>query len=94
MKTFRLSFLLAAAVAACTLIAAVPIRAVQVVAAAYRFAKAWVHSSVEAVMSAFASPEHLPQPTSLLVQACAYAMRLAKRARPRVTPGWRMCPSA
>jgi len=29
-----------------------------------------------------------------LQQACAYALTLAKRERPRVTPGWRMCPSA
>jgi len=29
-----------------------------------------------------------------LLQAGAYALRLAKRERPRVTPGWRMCPSA
>ncbi len=28
-----------------------------------------------------------------LVQACAYALGLAKRDRPRMTPGWRMCPS-
>ncbi|WP_027729821.1 hypothetical protein ABL850_15625 [Variovorax paradoxus] len=28
-----------------------------------------------------------------LLQACAYDLRLAKRERPRVTPGWRMCPS-
>lgn len=28
-----------------------------------------------------------------LLQACAYALTLAKRERPRVTPGWRMCPS-
>lgn len=29
-----------------------------------------------------------------LLQACAYALTLAKRERPRVTPGWRMCPSS
>ena len=28
-----------------------------------------------------------------LLQACAYALTLAKRDRPHVTPGWRMCPS-
>lgn len=28
-----------------------------------------------------------------LLQACAYARRLVKRDRPRVTPSWRMCPS-
>lgn len=28
-----------------------------------------------------------------LAQSCAYALRLAKRERPRMMPGWRMCPS-
>ena len=28
-----------------------------------------------------------------LVQACARALSLAKRERPRLTLGWRMCPS-
>ena len=28
-----------------------------------------------------------------LVQACAHALSLAKRERPRFMPGWRMCPS-
>jgi len=28
-----------------------------------------------------------------LVQACAHALSLAKRERPRLMPGWRMCPS-
>lgn len=28
-----------------------------------------------------------------LVQACAYALKLAKRERPQVRPDWRMCPS-
>ncbi len=28
-----------------------------------------------------------------LVQAKAFVQRLAKRERPTVTPGWRMCPS-
>jgi len=28
-----------------------------------------------------------------IFQACAYALRLAKRERPHLTPGWRMCPS-
>lgn len=28
-----------------------------------------------------------------LVQACAYALRIAKRERPQVRATWRMCPS-
>lgn len=28
-----------------------------------------------------------------LVQACAYALRIAKRERPQVRDTWRMCPS-
>ena len=34
----------------------------------------------------------LSRPTEL-VQACAYALKLAKRERPRVRDQWRMCPS-
>jgi len=32
-------------------------------------------------------------PSVLLVAAKAFALRLGKRERPRVTPMWRMCPS-
>jgi hypothetical protein len=35
----------------------------------------------------------LKQPAVQLVQACAYALKLAKRERPQVRPDWRMCPS-
>lgn len=35
----------------------------------------------------------LVQPAVQLVQACAYALKLAKRERPNVHPSWRMCPS-
>jgi hypothetical protein len=34
-----------------------------------------------------------PRASVLLVQARAFVLRLAKRETPRVTPGWRMCPS-
>lgn len=32
-------------------------------------------------------------PVSLFASAKAFYLRLAKRERPRVTPGWRWCPS-
>lgn len=34
-----------------------------------------------------------PEPAKRLVQACAYAMSVAKRERPTVFQSWRMCPS-
>lgn len=54
---------------------------------------------VNVVMAAFepfgrtADWRDLVQPAVQLVQACAYAMKLAKRERPDVHPSWRMCPS-
>ncbi|AVQ81663.1 hypothetical protein [Variovorax sp. PMC12] len=33
------------------------------------------------------------RPAVLLTQARAFVLRLAKRERPHLTPGWRMCPS-
>ncbi|MCY1239467.1 hypothetical protein D9M72_522620 [compost metagenome] len=58
--------------------------------AAYRFACDFV-ASVPAKFTEPALPL-VARPVEL-VQACAYAVGLAKRQRPRVTPGWRMCPS-
>lgn len=47
------------------------------------------------VPAAFAEPAlRLPKPAAQLVQACAYALRIAKRERPVVRSTWRMCPSA
>lgn len=70
--------------------AAVVDRVATVCTAAYRFTCDFVAS----VPAAFAEPalQLVARPVELL-QACAYAMGLAKRQRPRVTPGWRMCPS-
>lgn len=58
--------------------------------AIYRFACDFVAS----VPAKFEQPalQLVPRPVELL-QACAYALRLAKRERPRLMPGWRMCPS-
>lgn len=49
---------------------------------------------VASVPAKFAEPvlKLAARPVEVL-QACAYALRLAKRDRPRLTPGWRMCPS-
>lgn len=58
----------------------------------YRAARDFVRGAVEV----FARPEPgviggvLPAEKH---QACAYAMRQAKRERPTMSPTWRMCPS-
>lgn len=58
--------------------------------AAYRIACDFVAS----VPAKFAEPalQLAARPVEML-QSCAYAQRLAKRERPRVTPNWRMSPS-
>jgi hypothetical protein len=49
---------------------------------------------VKAVVEKFAQPAlRLSERPVELVQACAHAQRQAKRDRPRMMPGWRMCPS-
>ena len=44
-------------------------------------------------ISPMASKQPKPKCHPALVQAKAFVTRLAKRARPTVTPTWRMCPS-
>jgi hypothetical protein len=65
-------------------------RAATACTAVYRFACDFVAS----MPAAFAQPRlvALPRPVEL-VQACAYALGLAKRERPQVRSQWRMCPS-
>lgn len=54
----------------------------------------WLIERVATATVAFkAEPMPLPRVTVALVQARAFVLRLAKRETPRVTPGWRMCPS-
>ncbi|BEP44046.1 hypothetical protein [Variovorax sp. V15] len=70
--------------------AAVVDRVTTVCTAVYRFTCDFVAS----VPAAFEQPalQLVARPVELL-QFCAYALRLAKRERPRMMPGWRMCPS-
>lgn len=54
----------------------------------------WVIERVfAAVPKAIAQPMLVPRVSLALVQARAFVLRLAKRETPRLTPGWRMCPS-
>lgn len=59
-----------------------------VVIFAATFALQWLHDIKQAV---FKQPK--PKCHPALVQAKAFVTKLAKRARPTVTPTWRMCPS-
>lgn len=65
-------------------------RVVSVCTAVYRFACDFVAS----VPAKFEQPglKLVGRPVEL-VQACAYALGLAKRERPHVRSQWRMCPS-
>lgn len=70
--------------------AAVADRVATACTAIYRVACDFVAS----VPAKFEQPalQLVPRPVELL-QACAYALCLARRERPRMMPGWRMCPS-
>jgi hypothetical protein len=59
--------------------------------AAYRFACDLVSSGLK--LAARTKGHGLGRPAVLQVQARAFVLRLAKRDRPRLTPGWRLCPS-
>lgn len=50
--------------------------------------------TLEVAVAKFEQPAlHMAARPVEILQACAYALRLAKRDRPHLTPGWRMCPS-
>ena len=60
-----------------------------------------VSYGIDRVLSAWVEPFQLQtkapgqeKPRVALVAAKAFVLSLAKRERPRVTPRWRMCPSA
>ena len=81
--------------AALALALAIPMATASAVAATFRTVKELVHGGIRRVLLKFATENRIDRsPHTLLVQACAYATRLAKRERPNMTPGWRMCPSA
>jgi hypothetical protein len=90
---FHIALLGIAAAAACALstLARTAIDRVKTVCvAAYEVACDWLKATVkkfkQPVLRLVARPVEL-------VQACAYALGLAKRERPRVRDQWRMCPS-
>lgn len=87
-RLFTLAFAALAAVASPA--AAAVNRMVSACAAAYRFACDFV-ASVPAKFEQSAL-QLVARPVEL-VQACAYALGLAKRERPHVRSQWRMCPS-
>lgn len=53
----------------------------------------WVIDRMVSVAKRVAQPLQVPRVAAALVQARAFVLRLAKRETPRLTPGWRMCPS-
>jgi hypothetical protein len=94
MNRFRSSRFCTLAIAAMVAIASTAFfvfdRVATACTAVYQVAREFVAS----VPAKFAEPalKLAARPVEIL-QACAYALRLAKRDRPRLTPGWRMCPS-
>ena len=60
---------------------------------AFERAISWVVEHFTVAAKCFAQPLDVPRVAMALVQARAFVLRLAKRETPRVTPGWRMCPS-
>ena len=85
-----LAFAFAALTAVSTTASIVYILMATACTAVYQFACDFVVS----VPAKFAEPVlRLTARPVELVQACAYAMGIAKRERPRVRSQWRMCPS-
>ena len=91
-RSFR--SILAFAAAACLTAASTYETVIDHVGRACTFVRDKVVGFLEVAVASFkeAALPLVARPVELL-QACAYALRLAKRDRPRVTPGWRMCPS-
>lgn len=87
---FSRSRFLHLAVAAVALMASSATAVATACTAVYRIACDFV-ASVPAAFEQSAL-QLVARPVELL-QSCAYALRLAKRERPRMMPGWRMCPS-
>ncbi|MDP9895353.1 hypothetical protein J2W32_004451 [Variovorax boronicumulans] len=86
--------IMAFAAAACLAAASTYATVTDHIARACIYVRDTVAGFLEVAVAKFEQPvlRMVARPGELL-QACAYALRLAKRDRPRVTPGWRMCPS-
>lgn len=67
--------------------------AADLVVQTYRDAKQWVFKVVVTGLAMAGSKPSGRRPVVLLVQARAFYTRLIRRDRPRMTDGWRMCPS-
>lgn len=93
MVSSRSFFILAAAIAAVSSMAAATARAVDAVVSFARFGTAWLVDRFEVTATAFAKPECLPNPAVKRVQAMAYMLRQAKREWPTVAARWRMRPA-
>lgn len=95
MKLFRFSrffaFASLALAAAAIFIAHAVDRVATTCTAVYRLACDFVASGLK--LAARGDGVGFARPAMLQVQARAFVLRLAKRDRPRLTPGWRMCPS-
>lgn len=90
-STSRISCLM---IAACMSAAAFFTRSTDAVVRTCQVAYAYVRDLVLAAPAKFKEDRVLsPTPSTSLVQACAYVLRLAKRERPHVRSQWRMCPS-
>jgi len=92
MKPFHRSFALATAVCLAAVAAASTAyhSAVTVVHAVC----SWAWERIEPVLAKFTSEPSAFRPRVAFVAAKAFVLRLAKRERPRISPTWRMCPSA
>lgn len=86
--------ILAFAVVACLAVASTCSTIAKCIGRAYGYARAVVIAFLQVAVAKFEQPAQCmaARPVEML-QACAYALRMAKRERPRVTPGWRMCPT-
>lgn len=92
-RPFR-SFTAFAAAALCIAAASACSIAVYQVRRVGAYVRDVVFVAAAAVVEKFAQPAlRLPERPVELVQACAHALHQAKRDRPRMMPGWRMCPS-
>lgn len=91
MKSYRFTSLLFAAVALCA--GAVYALAAPAVALAVSASRALKRLVLDGFKLAARSDESHPRLAVPLIQAKAFVLRLAKRARPVLTSSWRMCPS-
>ncbi len=92
-STFR-SFLAVAAMACAASLAYVDRKVFEPVAMAYRAVKRAVSGWVLRALDVVASKKALDlNPVSIFAAAKSFYLRIVRRQRPHVTPGWRWVPS-